>query len=312
MRLAKSESAGRVCRDGLRVAREARGARRGDPRCPDTPLAPVPARTGRASMTKSPTRSSPSWRPAACPGSSPGERRRRRRRSPCRRTPRHGAAIPGINVLILWGAVIEHGFAGQSWLTFRQALEPRRPCAQGRTRHDRRLCRSLHARRTNAGAPSATATSRRHPVPQAVHGVQHRPMRGPARRIWSPRRRPCRQGLILPQAEALIARHRRRFPHRRRPRLLQPGQRLHPGAAARRLFRADQLAPDGSARARSLGRPSLPARPRSLGRFGSKLYAQEELVAEMSQRLRLRLARHRADRAPRRLSRLLAGSAARG
>jgi antirestriction protein ArdC len=28
----------------------------------------------------------------------------------------------GINVLILWGAVIEGGFAGQSWLTFRQAL----------------------------------------------------------------------------------------------------------------------------------------------------------------------------------------------
>ncbi|MGL4261274.1 MAG: ArdC family protein, partial [Afipia sp.] len=28
----------------------------------------------------------------------------------------------GINVLILWGAVIEQGFAGQSWLTFRQAL----------------------------------------------------------------------------------------------------------------------------------------------------------------------------------------------
>jgi antirestriction protein ArdC len=28
----------------------------------------------------------------------------------------------GINVLILWGAVIEHRFSGQSWLTFRQAL----------------------------------------------------------------------------------------------------------------------------------------------------------------------------------------------
>jgi antirestriction protein ArdC len=28
----------------------------------------------------------------------------------------------GINVLLLWGAVIEHGFTGQSWLTFRQAL----------------------------------------------------------------------------------------------------------------------------------------------------------------------------------------------
>jgi antirestriction protein ArdC len=29
----------------------------------------------------------------------------------------------GVNVLILWGAVIEHGFASQSWLTFRQAQE---------------------------------------------------------------------------------------------------------------------------------------------------------------------------------------------
>jgi antirestriction protein ArdC len=28
----------------------------------------------------------------------------------------------GVNVLILWGSVIEHGFSGQSWLTFRQAL----------------------------------------------------------------------------------------------------------------------------------------------------------------------------------------------
>ena len=33
-----------------------------------------------------------------------------------------GRLYSGINVLILWGAVIEHGFPGQSWLTFRQAL----------------------------------------------------------------------------------------------------------------------------------------------------------------------------------------------
>ncbi|WP_315750694.1 MULTISPECIES: ArdC family protein [unclassified Bradyrhizobium] len=33
-----------------------------------------------------------------------------------------GRAYSGINVLILWGAVIERGFTGQSWLTFRQAL----------------------------------------------------------------------------------------------------------------------------------------------------------------------------------------------
>ncbi len=33
-----------------------------------------------------------------------------------------GRHYSGINVLILWGAVIQHDFPGQSWLTFRQAL----------------------------------------------------------------------------------------------------------------------------------------------------------------------------------------------
>src|SRR5690606_1482274 len=33
-----------------------------------------------------------------------------------------GRRYSGVNVLILWGAVIEHGFPSQSWLTFRQAL----------------------------------------------------------------------------------------------------------------------------------------------------------------------------------------------
>lgn len=33
-----------------------------------------------------------------------------------------GRAYSGVNVLILWGAVIEHGFPSQSWLTFRQSL----------------------------------------------------------------------------------------------------------------------------------------------------------------------------------------------
>ena len=33
-----------------------------------------------------------------------------------------GRAYSGVNVLILWGAVIEHGFPSQRWLTFRQAL----------------------------------------------------------------------------------------------------------------------------------------------------------------------------------------------
>ncbi len=34
-----------------------------------------------------------------------------------------GRNYSGVNVLILWGAVIEHGWPSQSWLTFRQAQE---------------------------------------------------------------------------------------------------------------------------------------------------------------------------------------------
>jgi antirestriction protein ArdC len=33
-----------------------------------------------------------------------------------------GRRYSGINLLILWGAVIANGYSGQSWLTFRQAL----------------------------------------------------------------------------------------------------------------------------------------------------------------------------------------------
>lgn len=33
-----------------------------------------------------------------------------------------GAAYSGINILLLWGAAIENGFAAQTWLTFKQAL----------------------------------------------------------------------------------------------------------------------------------------------------------------------------------------------
>jgi antirestriction protein ArdC len=35
-----------------------------------------------------------------------------------------GRTYSGVNVLILWSAVVEHGFSNQSWLTFRQALAP--------------------------------------------------------------------------------------------------------------------------------------------------------------------------------------------
>jgi hypothetical protein len=103
-----------VRRDGLRSAREARGARRGDPRCHVQPLALVPVGTGRASIRKSPTRSSPSWRPGGCLGFSRGGPLRRKLRSPCQRTRRPSVAIPdwaeihrdlrrpGVTLQLLW------------------------------------------------------------------------------------------------------------------------------------------------------------------------------------------------------------------
>lgn len=42
-----------------------------------------------------------------------------------------GRRYSGINVLILWGAVVERGHAGQSWLTFRQALALGRTVRKG-------------------------------------------------------------------------------------------------------------------------------------------------------------------------------------
>jgi antirestriction protein ArdC len=50
-----------------------------------------------------------------CRGSGPGER-------PPRRLAATGRCYSGINVLILWGSVIECGFPIQGWITFRQAL----------------------------------------------------------------------------------------------------------------------------------------------------------------------------------------------
>ena len=65
----------------------------------------------------------------------------------------------GINVLILWGAVMAGGFSGQSWLTFRQALG-----LGGHVRKGERGTTVVYVdrftRTTNAGAPWKRARSR--------------------------------------------------------------------------------------------------------------------------------------------------------
>lgn len=61
----------------------------------------------------------------------------------------------GINVLILWGAVIQHGFSGQSWLTFRQAL-----ALGGHVRQGERGTTVVYADRFSAASRPTRSLSR--------------------------------------------------------------------------------------------------------------------------------------------------------
>src|SRR3546814_14331504 len=47
----------------------------------------------------------------------------------------------GVNVLILWGAVIENGYPSQSWLTFRQARQAGGNVRKGEREIGRASCR---------------------------------------------------------------------------------------------------------------------------------------------------------------------------
>ena len=71
------------------------------------------------STKRSPTRSSPRWSRACCPGTAPGASIP----TPASRSPLRENAVPyqGINVLILWGAAIDAGYASPFWMTYRQA-----------------------------------------------------------------------------------------------------------------------------------------------------------------------------------------------
>lgn len=59
----------------------------------------------------------------------------------------------GVNVLILWGAVIEHGWPSQSWLTFRQAQD-----AGGCVRKDERGVTVVYADRFTPEAEKQRAS----------------------------------------------------------------------------------------------------------------------------------------------------------
>jgi len=110
----------------------------------------------------------------------------------------------GVNVLILWAAVIERGFAGQSWLTFRQAL-----ALAGHVRKGERGTTVVYADRFIPEEERRRA-ERDGDEPEAIPFLKRFTVFNtdqcddlPADLATVPP--PVPDGLILPQAEALIA-----------------------------------------------------------------------------------------------------------
>ena len=109
----------------------------------------------------------------------------------------------GINVLILWGAVIERGYSGQAWLTFRQAL-----ALGGNVRKGERGTTVVYADRFVPEAERERA-DRDGDEPSAIPFLKRFTVfntdqcEGLPDAIASPAP-PVPEGLILPQAEALL------------------------------------------------------------------------------------------------------------
>jgi antirestriction protein ArdC len=110
----------------------------------------------------------------------------------------------GINIIILWTAVIERGFSGQSWLTFRQALGLGGHVRKGEkgttvVYADRFIPDEERRRAAEDGdEPQAVPFLKRFTVfnTEQCEGLPEDLATSPA---------PVPEGLILPQVEALIA-----------------------------------------------------------------------------------------------------------
>jgi len=187
----------------------------------------------------------------------------------------------GINVLILWGAVVERGFSGQRWLTFRQALGLGGHVRKGETGTtvvyaDRFVPDEERQRAERDGdEPGAIPFLKRFTVfnTDQCQGL-------PAELSTTPP--PVAEGMILPQAEALIAATGADFriggdrafysPSHDFVQVPRPEAYFEPINWHRTALH--ELG-HWSGHASRLGRDLS-------GEFGSALYAKEELCAEMT------------------------------
>jgi antirestriction protein ArdC len=187
----------------------------------------------------------------------------------------------GVNVLILWGAVIERGFVGQSWLTFRQALS-----LGGNVRKGEHGTTVVYADRFTPEDERRRA-ERDGDEPGAIPFLKRFTVFNtdqcenlPDGLVTAPP--PVPEGLILPQAEALIDATGADF------RIGGDRAFYSPANDYIQVPRPDAYFEPINWHRTALhelghwvGHPSRLARDLS-GTFGSALYAKEELVAEMT------------------------------
>jgi antirestriction protein ArdC len=153
-----------------------------------------------------------------------------------------GRRYSGINILVLWGAVIEHGLPSQGWLTFGQAVG-----LGGHVRKGERGTTVFYADRfvpedQRQRAHETGAEAQAIPFLKRFTVFNVGTMRGPARRHH--RCRPaCARQPHRPSGRHHHQELRHRFPHRRRSRLLYAGGRLRTGPAAPGVFRAGEFSP---------------------------------------------------------------------
>jgi antirestriction protein ArdC len=192
-----------------------------------------------------------------------------------------GRCYSGINIIILWTTVIERGFSGQSWLTFRQALG-----LGGHVRKGEHGITVVYADRfipddarrragEDGGEPQAIPFLKRFTVfnTEQCEGLPEDLASGPA---YVP------EGLILPHAEALIAATAIDFRIGGDRAFYVPSEdyiQVPPPSAFFEPVNWHRTALHELSHA--AGHPSRLNRDLS-GGFGSNKYAFEELIAEIS------------------------------
>jgi antirestriction protein ArdC len=187
----------------------------------------------------------------------------------------------GINVLILWGAVIERGFSSQSWLTFRQALG-----LGGNVRKGERGTTVVYADRFTPEDERRRATETGEEA-QAIPFLKRFTVFNTAQCEGLPDEMmgvapPVETGLVLPQAEALIRATGIDFRIGGARAFYSPTHDFVQVPPPQAYFEpinwhrtALHEVSHASGAAHRLNRDLS-------GSFGSKAYAREELIAEMA------------------------------